>query len=192
MQKSNSQLPDFKKPPVIEVVLSAQFEPLLSFSAAQFGRLWERYRKEFPETEDKPALSRVFERFEAHRPAFELELGFEPKPIRCWFKNKNGSELIQVQRDRFIFNWKRDQEDQSYPRFDYIRNRFVEHFRTFESFLRESGLGEVKSNQCEVTYINHLVSGQGWDHFGQFEHVFSVWSGHHSMAPWLEPEQVSL
>ena len=30
------------------------------------------------------------------------------------------------------------------------------------SFLAEEKLGVIKVNQCEVTYVNHIVSGEGW------------------------------
>lgn len=190
MRDFNSPRPDFDDPPVIEVVLSVQFEPLSLFATAQFGRLWEYYRDEFPKTEDKPALQQVIERFGVRPPSFSIELGIEPRPLRCWFKQKDETELIQVQQDRFVFNWKRGPSDVSYPRYEYVRDRFINLFNLFQSFLKENELGKVVPNQIEITYVNHLLPGHEWSRHGQFERIFSVWSGHYS-EPWTEPEDTT-
>ena len=39
-----TRLPDFENPPVAEVVLSAQFEPLEHFQVPHIGLLWQEYR----------------------------------------------------------------------------------------------------------------------------------------------------
>ncbi len=192
LPKFDSPRPDFNDPPVIEVVLSVQFEPLSALGVPQFGVLWERYRKKFPNTEDKPLLSSVTESFEAPKPRpVRYEILSEPPQTRCWFKNVADTELIQVQRDRFVFNWKKTEADEPYPRYPYVRAEFKAHFRTFETFLRDHDVGTVLPNQCEVTYVNHLFPGRGWKRSGQFKNIFSIWSGRHSGDFLPEPEDIT-
>ncbi len=52
-------LPDFKQPPLSEVVLSLQFDPLDSLKAPLIGVLWNRFRKSLPEIEEHPPLPAV-------------------------------------------------------------------------------------------------------------------------------------
>ena len=49
-------LPDFRKPPLAETVLSLQFEPVAELTTAHVGLLWARFRKQFPMIEEHPPL----------------------------------------------------------------------------------------------------------------------------------------
>jgi len=57
-----SDLPDFEHPPVVEVALSVQFEPLL-LETRHVADLWEKCRSEFPEWQDQPPIAPAFEFF---------------------------------------------------------------------------------------------------------------------------------
>ena len=61
MPDPDTPRPSYKDPPVIEVVLSVQFEPLKEFGLAHFGMLWPKFQREFPLTEGKQTLGRVTE-----------------------------------------------------------------------------------------------------------------------------------
>jgi hypothetical protein len=40
---------------------------------------------------------------------------------RSWFRSADGHGLIQLQRDRFVYNWKRETpEDGPYPSYDVV------------------------------------------------------------------------
>jgi len=111
---------------------------------------------------------------------------------RCWFLNELGTELIQVQQDRFVHNWRKTGEGDEYPRYEAIRSRFRDELGEFCGFIQTENLGELTPTQCEVTYVNHMVTGRGWDNQGQVDRVFSVWSGKHSDEFLGEPEDVRL
>src|SRR5712691_294974 len=100
-----ADLPNFDEPPVVETVLSVQFEPLTEMRTAHLGLLWEKFRANFPKTEARPTLNQVFEQFpETPRSRLGLELQtYENPPVpRLWFITTKGNEMIQVQPDRFI------------------------------------------------------------------------------------------
>lgn len=112
-------LPDYKKPPVVEVAISIQFNPLKELNVPKLGALWLEFEKEFPETQDQPPLSPVFEVYgQIQPPRFEFRFEAAPPLSRCWFLNKAGTELIQVQQDRFILNWRKTTETAKYIRYE--------------------------------------------------------------------------
>ena len=111
MYKRPPHLPEFESPPIVEVVFSVQFEPLGSLRTAQIGLLWERFRKDFPKVDEKPPLEPVLERFDRPQ-SVKVGLRFEaldvPPLARVLFLNEPESQLIQVQPDRFIHNWRKN------------------------------------------------------------------------------------
>ena len=167
-------LPDFGRPPVVETVLSLQFEPIRRFSAVHVGLLWQEFRKDLPLTEEHPPLPPVGEAFEKPTQS-RVEVTIEEKPPlpRVWFLNESRTQLIQVQADRFIHNWRKsDGSSTPYPRYEPIRERFREELAIFERFLSDEELGRIVINQCEVTYINHIEPCGVWDRHGQMQKVF--------------------
>jgi len=191
MSEKETLLPDFEKPPVVEVVLSVQFHPLTEVKAPQLGLLWSEFRSRFPKADQHPPLESVTEKFGIREPA-KLNVRFEmgvPVP-RCWFLNDSGTELIQVQQDRFVHNWRKVGEEDAYPRYPHIRATFEKELTAFCQFLDRERLGEFTPNQCEVTYVNHIVSGEGWEKHGQVGKVITTWSSQYSDMFLSDPEDV--
>jgi uncharacterized protein (TIGR04255 family) len=180
-------LPDFDNPPVVETVLSVQFEPLPLVQAAHLGLLWSEYRAAFPKTEERPALEPVIEQF-PENPAARVGLKFQalesfPTP-RIWFANDQGSEMIQVQNDRFVKNWRKEGESHQYPHYDEtIRPHFDRDYGIFLAFLEKNQLGTPHVNQCEVTYVNHILAGEGWEHYGDVDRIFTFWRSTDLLPP---------
>lgn len=61
VSSGGQDLPEFKSPPVIEVVCGVQFEPLPGFLSVHFGEFWARIRDRYPRTEDRPPLGELRE-----------------------------------------------------------------------------------------------------------------------------------
>src|SRR5438067_1844979 len=99
------ELPDFLEPPVVEVSLSLQFEPLRKLHNPHIGIFWSEVRHQFPFVEEQPPLPPVLEVL-GPPPQAESSMRVEvlrvPPVVRSWFMNPSRSELIQVQQDRFI------------------------------------------------------------------------------------------
>ncbi len=180
-------LPDFNDPPVVETVLSVQFEPLPLLQTAHLGLLWDEYRRAFPKTEERPALDPVVEQFpesSVARVGLKFQ-AFENPPVpRIWFTNDPGSEMIQVQNDRFIKNWRKEGDGDQYPHYDEtIRPNFDRDYAIFLDFLKKNQVGTPHVNQCEVTYVNHILAGHGWEHYGDLEKIFTFWRSPDLMPP---------
>jgi len=187
-------LPDFTDPPVIETVLGVQFAPLESFSIPHFGLYWAKIRTSYPKCEIQPPLDPVFEEF-GIQSRKDLSIGIEiasAPSLRCWYINETSTQLIQVQRDRFIQNWRKVKGDEVYPRYETLRPSFEREWQRFCEFLEHERLGIPKVNQCEVTYVNHIEPGREWHSYGEIDKVIAYWSGS-SLGDFLpEPEMVSL
>ncbi len=173
-----ADLPDFENPPLVETVLAVQFEPLSRMRAAHFGLFWNEIRERFPKTEEKPPLPPVIERFsDPAREPLELPLqllGAPPTP-RLWFLHSTENELLQLQADRFIKNWRKIGAGEIYPRYEKIREWFDQDFERFQAFAVREGIGPINVNQCEVTYVNHIVAGEVWSSHCEIEKVLKLW-----------------
>ena len=192
MSDTPNPLPSFENPPVVEVVLGTQFDAIKGLKIPQIGLLWQEFRDRLPVTEEQPPLEPVIERFGATRtpgPSVSFQLLDAPPIPRCWFKNEAGTELIQVQSDRFIRNWRKVADDDAYPRYEPLRRTYAEDFERFSEFVRRENLGELVPNQCEVTYVNHVLSGGEWRDHGELEKVLSVLSWHYSDKFLGRPEE---
>jgi len=182
-----SPLPDFDDPPVVETVLSVQFEKLSAMQAVHLGLFWRKMQARFPKTEEKPALSPVIERFPEpilRGARMQFEATETPALPRLWLLNEAGTEMIQVQNDRFIKNWRKAGDRDRYPHYEpVIKPAFQRDFSEFQSFLAEEKLGAIKVNQCEVTYVNHIVSGEGWQTLGDIHRIFTFWNQPRASVP---------
>jgi uncharacterized protein (TIGR04255 family) len=186
-------LPDYDNPPVIETALGVQFAPLDKWQITHFGSFFEFIKKEYPHTEVNPPLAEDIEtpglRF--IQPAVpKVEVVTSPM-VRCWFLNEPKTELIQLQNDRLIHNWRKVSGTEPYPHYETTRPAFERDWKMFGEFLDSYGLGEPDVRQCEVTYVNHIDRGAGWETFEDLPKVFPCWAGRSSQGYLPSPESVS-
>jgi uncharacterized protein (TIGR04255 family) len=177
MSVSASQsLPEYGNPPVDEVVCGVLFEPIKAFLVPHFGLLWEKFRPEYPNCQEVPPLMPTIESFEEFPPA-EIEIPEIPLP-RVWFLHDDG-RIIQVQRDRFLHNWRKFRSTDEYPRYRKVFHMFQMHLSTFQEFLNELRLGTVTPRQYEMTYVNLIPQGEGWETTSDVHKVFPdfCWQG---------------
>jgi uncharacterized protein (TIGR04255 family) len=175
-------LPDFEHPPVVEVALSVQFEPL-ALETKHLALLWEACRADFPEWHDQPPIVPSFEVFGSRL----VKARFLSVPLtRALFRNAAGTELKQYQADRFVRNWTKADAAPEYPRYERIREAFAEDLLKLIAFLGEHSLGTFVPNQCEVTYVNLVPLT---DHTARtVSEVICPWSGSYSDSFLGEPE----
>jgi len=125
--------PDYDRPPVVETYLGVQFSPLVKFSIPHFGLYWAKIRDNYPDFQVQPPLPTVMEQFETER-FVQAKLGVELVSIpdvRCWFIDKSGRMLTQVQTNRFIHNWRKLKPEDVYVHYDRIKPSFSQEWKTF-------------------------------------------------------------
>jgi len=166
---------NYETPPINEVVCGLMFEPLKELLAPHLGLLWERYKPGFTTCKQQPPIAVQIERPEGT--LTEAQMVFDELPLpRVWFEETDGNGIIQVQRDRFHYNWRRINTEDEYPHFDKVFALFAEKLGTFREFVREIGCGELVTKQYEMTYVNHIPLGEGWTSVADIGEVFRDFS----------------
>jgi uncharacterized protein (TIGR04255 family) len=178
--------PDFLNPPVAEVALSVQFKRLDDFTTPFIGLLWaEKYRDKYPKTEELNPLEPIFEIIPGHnlpKLSISVEIKDKPPTHRCWFLNVGGTELVQVQQDRFAYNWRKEESDKEYPRYESVFKNFQREYEKFVDFISGSQLGDVIPNQCDITYVNPLMLNENINIHQHLERLITLFSKEYSEA----------
>ena len=161
-------LPSYKNPPVNEVVCGMQFHASTKLRIPHIGSLWGKFRTNYPLIQHAPPIASV-------KGGILLDEATGMPLPRVWFINTSEDQLVQFQTDRFYFNWRRRQHD--YPRYGYVIENFESIRNTIEKFFIEFELGELSPIEYELSYINHIPRGQGWDTINDLPSIFSdfVW-----------------
>lgn len=150
----------FDDPPVVEVVCGVQFSLPKPLKAAHIGGYWDTIRSEFPNTEDVAPLQPFIDGEEGIQ---SIEFTSIPPLRRSWFVEPSGRHLVQLQEDRFLFNWKRVSDADEYPSYDKVIARFNERLDGFAEFLKSMNLGEPRFTMFEMTYVNIIRVENGLD-----------------------------
>lgn len=147
--------PKFSNPPLIERAISVVFEPLSGFSIGDYGLFWSELLDQFPTAEAMDPVAAEPERYDGFRPVqVNLQLVTAAMLPRAAFRNESTGELVQVQSDRFGFNWIKTSADHRYPHSEATIERFFELLARFEAYVRRRELGDVMITQCELTNVN--------------------------------------
>lgn len=154
----------YDNPPINEIVCGIRFNPIEQLQSGHLGILWQKIRHDFPKTEDQNPIA----------PISQDDIGkIDKLPLpRVWFIHRNENELVQVQRNRFHYNWRERDEGDEYPGFDKVVNNFIRYLTLFQEFLIEENLGKLVTKEYELTYIDLIPQGQGWENLGDLGKVF--------------------
>jgi uncharacterized protein (TIGR04255 family) len=112
--------------------------------------------------------------------------------VRCWFFNQDETRLIQVQNNLFLHNWRKVVPTERYLHYDDLRPHFEREWQGFREFLEQEALGAPKVSLCEVTYVNHIDRGSGWETFADLSGLFPNWSPKTSEDYLPSPELVAM
>ena len=182
---------DFARPPVEEVVLSVLFNPLDRLLAPHLGEIWQEFKKDgFVHIVEQPPVVPAVEMPVSAQEA-QLRIGYVPPLARIWFIHETDTEIIQVQRDRFTFNWRKTEPHPVYPGFTAICEKFEDFYSRFGKVIKNMQIDEVTPLQYELTHINQLRHGESWntlDDIGKIYPLFihspqtqAFWSGMESV-----------
>jgi len=166
---SPNALPSYSKPPVNEVVCGMIFQIPENLRIPHIGLLWNKLRAEYPIIQHAvPIASSKGELL------IDITTGL---PIqRVWFISKTEDQLVQFQFDRFYFNWRRKQGE--YPRYPFVIQHFENVLKIAEDFFTEFELGKLIPVEYELSYINQILQGEGWNTACDFSKIFShfIWN----------------
>ncbi len=169
----STRAPEWKRPPVIEVVLGVQFDALPALTNGHLGWFWGDMHADFPNSDDVPPIPPVVETF-GDDPSFGFPvLGFRPASgdSRLRMTSADGTKVIQVQNGWLVANWTK-KGDTEYPGFTGVKNLFDDAMQQFAVFLKNRNLGGIKPNLWEVTYIDHIPAGTVWNTLADVPQIF--------------------
>jgi uncharacterized protein (TIGR04255 family) len=186
---STSPLPEFERPPVAEVALSLAFEPIDGYTSAHTGRFWTRLPATFARVEEQ-APYEIPDELESIVPE-QRRVQVLPNipPPRIWLLTADANNLIQIQPDGFFRNWRRAGSGESYPRYQRLRELFKADLTHFDNFVNETFSRRIVPTRCEITYVNHIPSGDGWNNFGDIDKIVSCCASPATGAFLPQPEE---
>ena len=156
----------FDNPPIDEVVCGVHFAGV-KWSAVHFGLYYTELGGRYPHTEHRPPVS-LFETGGSE--GLQLELIAEPHLPLLWYESPEFPFLLQVQKDAFFVNWRRQSGTFIYPHFHTreggeqgVWDRFVSEWEAFRTFCEKHAVGTPEVLACHLAYINHMVHGETWD-----------------------------
>jgi uncharacterized protein (TIGR04255 family) len=153
-KKISTKRTKFENPPINELVIAIYFEPIIGLKAQHIGKYWDTICNRYPNCEQQAPLSFM---------GFPSEAPGEIFPLpRFWFHSGQGTPLVQVQRDAFIFNWRTDGKDK-YPHYENVKKKFVVELTNYIEFVRNVIGYELKGVlRYELTYINVISENELW------------------------------
>ena len=145
---------EFAKPQINEIVFGVGLQ-LKKFDATFFGRFYDRIKNEYVMVSQRPPII-LFDKSNINHDTF-----FNP---RILFETSDKLKLIQMQSDRFHYNWrKQEQEQNQYPGFEEVYKQFKTAWNSYNSWLKEeNAYDDSIVNRLELTYINHIDKGELW------------------------------
>lgn len=153
----------FAKAPLSEVVCGVEFNAP-DFSSIHFGLYWETIRERFPALPlDKPPIGAI-------------EIMALPSLRRVWFESASRNQLIQLQANRFHYNWKRLVEEDEYPHFDVLYPNFEKEWAVFQEWWIGLDKFPVQPKHYELTYLNQIDVGHGWQSPDDTSEIFSFFN----------------
>lgn len=150
----------FQNPPIIEVVFQVMFPTIEGFGSPHFGLFWASIRDEFPTVQSAPRLGPVIIQ--------QVQNAFPEN--RLWLIHKSSETVIQLQDDRFIFNWRLSGSDHTYPGYESLYPEFHRYLQQFCDFVDSENVPIESFTGFELHYVNHIYlnkSARNWEDAGK-------------------------
>ncbi len=156
---------DFDNPPLTEVTFSVQFDEDVADELLALSKFAPRIHDRYPVLEKQPPIPKASESFEVPPalPQPQIQFLTGPPTSRYWFISANSTQVVQVQADRLLFNWRQVRGDETYPHFDVLYPEFKGIVRTFLQVVNEDRGISPSPAWCELAYSNS-IEAEGTTH----------------------------
>ena len=140
----------FEDPPVNELVVSLFHLPILELRAQDIGVYWSRIRERYPLCDQQNVVASQLD----PQPFIQAPGEVFPLP-RFWFYSNSHSTLIQVQRNAFMFNWRRLQGAPAgdYPHYETVVGGFWQELDSYRTFIQETTGGKLERHPAMRTQL---------------------------------------
>ena len=148
---------DFATPPINESYMGFQYTLAPNeWNTLDYGEFYSTVRSDFPIFQEHDEIAPFAE-------GNQIMFGGLPPLRRVWLIKKDSRELLQIQRDRFLYNWRKIQVSDSYPRFENLSQSFKNYWNSFESYCLDKKKSKPQIQYVEFTYTNVIDDKNGFD-----------------------------
>lgn len=181
---AETKLPKFKNPPVTEVVCCVYFQDFTELHAPHLGAFAMALGEEYGRVQTLAPLPAVEFSLAAllNQGIQDIQSDRFQLP-RTWFINSDDTSLIQVQRDRLVFNWKQNHNNNPYPSYDIVITDYRRILDIFLDFINKCKIGRVVITGLELAYINHFLYPRDLQDLSHIERVLPFFSWHTRSNP---------
>jgi hypothetical protein len=180
------ELPDYERPPVVEVVAAVQFLPLPQFGmreAVAVSRAFDGWDV----VDVPPALDPIVEYPAGNVASPALRFGLGQPPVRAILASEGERFLAQVQQDRIAAHERKVDQP---PSFQNVKPALRDVATRVSEGLGRAVLEEPHGPEVvEVIYENRIPAGEGWNDFSEAHRVLRVFSQEAGAPPYERFEQ---
>lgn len=181
-----SQLPDYERPPVQEIIAAVQFVPVPRFAMAEVVAV-ARVFDDWSVVDAPTALPPIVEPPPGAVGSVAFDLGIGTPPSRLILSTPDGGWLLQIQQDRIAVHERRIA---TRPSFSHVEPKLNEVVGLASSALGVDLLsGAAGGEIVELTYVNVIPSGEGWSGFHDLHRVLSMVAAPPTEGPTATIEQ---
>jgi len=187
---TDSSLPAYDNPPVVEIVAAAQFAPLPVFGLAEIvtlGRTFEGWRV----VDAPPAIPPMVELTPGQPSPTAMGFSFGQPPLRLVLTAGEGAWTAQLQQDRVAVH---EHKITARPSFARVEPRLREVARLASEALGREVLGaEHPAEYVELVYDNRIPAADGgWSTFRDLHRVLQVVAPTPADPPYDQVEQLTV
>jgi len=118
--------------------------------------------------------------------------GFANLPIRVSFVDSSSTNLVQVQNNFILHNWRKTDALSLYQHYTVTRDSLLADWKDFRDFLTQHSLKFTQVLRCEVSYFNHLVRGDDWQDYAELSKLFPSWKGTRADGSLSTPQMIGI
>ena len=174
-------------------MLGVQFNSLEHFLSPHLGMIWDVFKDDFPVVEEHPYIPPMFETFGNSAPFVVPNVNFQlvarPEMSRVNFINRDRRQVLQVQRDGFIHNWRKNGEGADYPRFERMIETFERGFEKFIAIIDREKLGQLFRTNARY-HTNQIPVPPGETAWETFALTFPDRAGNSAVRDLGQPEDI--
>ena len=168
-------LPEYARPPVVEVALAIQLDRAIGFRSLDAAAIAAAWADDLPVVEERAQLPMMGP--DPDDPEVTLDVSDQPETPRLWLQNEAGNRVLQIQQDRVVVNWRKGGPDDPYPRYTTIRKLLAAAWDRLTRTMQRLEFDMPPPSICEVLYVNHLGADQGWNSAEDTAALVAPWSG---------------
>lgn len=190
MTADEPMLPDFERPPVVEIIAAVQFAPLPAFDIAQVIALGREF-DDWTVVDAPQAIPPMTEGPTPRTLGQHAIIGFGTPPVRVILSTENGRWAGQIQQDRVAVH---ERKVDARPSFTNVAPMLHDFSKRASAALGTTVPSAAHApDLVEVIYENRITPAAGrWSTLGELHRVLRVIDHPAGAPPFEDVEQATI